>query len=622
MTMPPSRAQPARSSIVSINLLIGLLFALIGLAMMLWLGGIIAALVTGHPAPPTGLLAGLRMLAHPGNPRLAWHSAMPGPIWYWTYTGLVVAAATVLAWFGIRWYRRTGPGSSAHPRYTPGLADRADITRVASARTVTHRAATVRPTLTKPRPEQVGYRLGRARGIDVWASVEDSMVILGPPRSGKGLHLVIPMILDAPGPVITTSTRPDNLATTLTARANRGPVAIFDPQQLAPGLASATRWSPVRGCHQPQTAMIRARALAAGTADHVDNSGFWQAQTEAGIRAFLHAAALDDRTAADLYRWSLDPIAAGEAVRILHTAPDASPGWADALDAIIHGDPRTRDNSWAGIRIALSPLADPRVLAAVTPPPGQQFDPGEFLTSNGALYLLGTATGVGAAAGLVAALVEDLVETARRRAARSANARLDPPLALILDEAANYLLPSLPSLISDGGGTGITTIAVLQSLAQARARWGEHDAAAIWDAAIVKIILGGGTNAHDLADLSALIGDRDEQTTSHTRDPYGQHSTSTAIRRVPILNPGRLRTLPFGTGIALLRAAAPILVDLTPWTARADRAKLHAQRAAIETASRKNEFDPRRPETAPHHGPRTGDRTRRSRSQTMPPEAA
>ena len=427
MTMPPSRARPVGATIVSINLLIGLLFALISLAMMLWLGGVTAALVSGHPAPHASMLAGLRMLAHPGNPRLAWHSAMPGPAWYWTCTGVVIAAVAALACLGIRWYRRTGSGSSAHPRHTPGLAERADITRVASTRTVTRRAVTVRPMLTKPRPEQVGYRLGRARGVDVWASVEDSLVILGPPRSGKGLHMVIPMILDAPGPVITTSTRPDNLATTLAARANRGQVAIFDPQQLAPGLPSATRWSPVRGCHEPQTAMIRARALAAGTADHVDNSSFWLAQTEAGIRAFLHAAALDDRTPADLYRWSLDPVAAGEAVRILHTARDASPGWADALDAIIHGDPRTRDNSWAGIRIALSPLADPRVLAAVTPPQGQHFDPADFLASDGAVYLLGTATGVGAAAGLVAALVEDVVDTARRRAARSVAARLDPP---------------------------------------------------------------------------------------------------------------------------------------------------------------------------------------------------
>jgi hypothetical protein len=56
------------------------------------------------------------------------------------------------------------------------------------------------------------------------------------------------------------------------------------------------------------------------------------------------------------------------------------------------------------------------------------------------------------------------------------------------------------------------------------------DAAAIWDAAIFKIILGGGTNARDLADLSALIGDRDEETIGHSRDGPGQHTTSTSVR--------------------------------------------------------------------------------------------
>ena len=93
MTMPPSRGHPARASTFSINLLIGLLFALISLAIMLWLGGILAALVTGHRVPHAALLTGLQMLAHPGDPRLAWHSAMPRPIWYWTCTGTVTAAA-------------------------------------------------------------------------------------------------------------------------------------------------------------------------------------------------------------------------------------------------------------------------------------------------------------------------------------------------------------------------------------------------------------------------------------------------------------------------------------------------------------------------------------------------
>ena len=151
--------------------------------------------------------------------------------------------------------------------------------------------------------------------------------------------------------------------------------------------------------------------------------------------------------------------------------------------------------------------------------------------------------------------MEDLVETARRLAARSAGARLDPPMLLALDEIGNLApLPSLPTLMAEGGGTGITTLAVLQSLAQARDKWNEHQAGAIWDASIVKILLGGASNSRDLQDLSTLIGERDELTDSTTVGDYGSRSNQRSVRRVAILPPDRIRTLPFGTAVTLLRS--------------------------------------------------------------------
>jgi type IV secretion system protein VirD4 len=140
--------------------------------------------------------------------------------------------------------------------------------------------------------------------------------------------------------------------------------------------------------------------------------------------------------------------------------------------------------------------------------------------------------------------------------------------------------------MSEGGGSGITTVAVLQSLAQARATWGDHQGSAIWDSASIKTVLGGGSNARDLADLSALIGDRDEETTSESRDARGQRSTTRSIRRVPILEPGQLRMLPFGTAITLPRAARPIVLTLQPWTARPDAAALTHARTGLEQAMR------------------------------------
>lgn len=410
------------------------------------------------------------------------------------------------------------------------------------------------------------------------------MLLVGPPRSGKGLHVVVNSILEAAGPVLTTSTRPDNLTVTLKARQRKGPVAVFDPQHLAPGLPARMRWSIVRGCADPLTAMIRSKGLATATGfGGVSDGGFWEGKTTAAIQCLLHAAALDGRDSKTVYQWSLSPAAAADAVRVLSTNSGAAEGWADSLDAMIQSDPRTRDSIWQGVSLSFGSLADPRVLDAVSPGEDEQFDPEVFLRDNGAMYLLATGAGAGASAALVSAFIEDIVETARKIAARSAGARMDPPLLLALDEIGNLApLPALPVLMAEGGGTGITTLPVLQSLAQARERWGENNANALWDSSIVKIILGGASNSRDLQDLSALIGERDETTDSVTTDAYGARSNQRSIRRIPIMPPEVLRTLPFGTGVVMLRAARPIITSLRPWTARPDAAQLKADRAEIE----------------------------------------
>ena len=136
--------------------------------------------------------------------------------------------------------------------------------------------------------------------------------------------------------------------------------------------------------------------------------------------------------------------------------------------------------------------------------------------------------------------------------------------------------------MAEGGGTGITTLPVLQSLAQARDKWSENQASAIWDASIVKVILGGASNSKDLQDLSTLIGERDEFTDSVTLGDHGTRSNQRSVRRVPILPPDRIRTLPFGTSVTLLRAAPPIVTDLRAWPGRREAEQLKRDRAEIE----------------------------------------
>src|SRR5699024_12086372 len=174
--------------------------------------------------------------------------------------GLV--AAGVWAWVRLRRHSRK---VETDPRRLAGTATNHDVAQTASPKALLRRAGTLRPSLNDPDPGDVGYRIGTSKGREVWASVEDSILLIGPPRSGKGLHVVIPAILDAPGAGVTTSTRPDNLTATLRARQRLGPVAAVDPQHLAEGTPARTRRSPTRGCHDPLTAMIRATGLATPT---------------------------------------------------------------------------------------------------------------------------------------------------------------------------------------------------------------------------------------------------------------------------------------------------------------------------------------------------------------------
>lgn len=559
---------------------------------LLWAAGALAALLSGHPVPDGRPLAGVVALSRPTvDPSTTWGAPVGPAVLYWACTVAVLGVGYLA---GVVGWRIWNPGLARSsrrldddPGSAAGIAVRRQVKSAAGRKALLAKAQVLRPSLVEPRPADLGVRLGRSRGIECWTCVRDSVVVLGPPGSGKGLHLVIPMILDHPGPVITTSTRPDNLAVTLAARAERGPVAVFDPQGLASGAPSAARWSPIRGCERPQTAMARAVALVGDAAKGTENANFWTEQTTQVVRCLLHGAALAGRAPEDVYRWSLSPPAAKEAVEILREDAGAALAWSKALDSIISAEPRTRDAVWAMVSNTFAALADPAVLDTLTPAADESFDPERFLRSEGTVYLLGTATGASATAGIVAALAEDVVDTARRLAAASPGARLDPPLGLILDEAANYPLPSLPALMSEGGGSGITTMAVLQSLAQARHRWGREQAGAIWDAATVKVLLGGQANAEDLADMSRLLGDVDVREASESYSRWGERSTTVSIRTKPILEPSRLRTLPFGTGVLLLRSAAPIILDLTRWPDRPDGKRLAADRTRLEETLRR-----------------------------------
>lgn len=176
------------------------LIGLFGLALILRLSGSVAAFVTGGPQPAAGPASAIGVVVHPGRPGTALEAEGLSPVPYWIITALLLGVLVAGgAWVWMR-LRRHQHSTETDPRRTPGAATRHEVASTASGKALLKRGNALRPSVESPTPADLGYRLGTSRGQGVWASVEDSILIVGPPRSGKGLHLVIPAILDAPPP--------------------------------------------------------------------------------------------------------------------------------------------------------------------------------------------------------------------------------------------------------------------------------------------------------------------------------------------------------------------------------------------------------------------------------------
>jgi len=430
--------------------------------------------------------------------------------------------------------------------------------------------------------------LGRdtATRLPLWGSPENAYLLLAPPRRGKGVGVLIPNLVTWEGPAVATSTKDDLVVHTACLVDRDRPVQVFDPLGITEW-RSCMRWSPTERCGDPQVAITRAKALtvASGVTGGIDHTDYWQAHNETIFRAYLHAAALAERDIATVRAW-VNRAEIAEPAKILADSPVAAE-WSDDLRAIGTMDLRGQSAIFSGARRVLDCLANPRVLDACRPAGSETFDVDRFLSQRGVLYAVCPDAGQTNLAPIITALIETIVDVAKRRAARSANRRLTPPLGLFLDECANISpLPSLPQLVSDGGGQGIMTMLVLQSLGQARARWGADATAALWDACTAKILLGGLADARDLETVSKLCGEIDEVVRNETHGHDGASSSSTHRRRVPVLSPAAIRNLPKWRGLLLYEELRPIISALPGWwVLRSHSASI---RSAIAASTRRS----------------------------------
>ncbi|MEV5506166.1 type IV secretory system conjugative DNA transfer family protein [Streptomyces orinoci] len=281
-------------------------------------------------------------------------------------------------------------------------------------------------------------------------------------------------ILEAPGPVLVTTSDPGLWAETKDSRAKLGPVRVFDPGHLL-DTPDRLRWNPTTGCESRDTAAARAAALLAPVRPLSSLDSLTADTAQTMLRCWLHAAAVDGRAFRQVHRWAQGS-SAHEPVRILRTNPKAVGGMAGELESALTGHPERRDMAQELVSRALNSLGSVHIRDACNPHRGDAPALESFIPEMGTLYVVGEAiedprTRPGAMP-LLTALAASVVERGRGMAERSSSGRLDPPLTLVLEDVAAVApLPDLPDLLRTGTQLGLPTWAFLRSEEQARARW-------------------------------------------------------------------------------------------------------------------------------------------------------
>jgi type IV secretion system protein VirD4 len=157
---------------------------------------------------------------------------------------------------------------------------------------------------------------------------------------------------------------------------------------------------------------------------------------------------------------------------------------------------------------------------------------------------------------------------------------LDPQIANIAP------LPKLPDLGTDARGFGFQLVLALQSLSQAKRRWGADGANTLLDNMAAEIVLGGLTDTAALNRYSALVGEVELTRATTSYDPNTGRATSGSeqLHDRKVMRADEARQIPDGHGLLLYRNQSAVLLRMTPWYERPDGAALDADRARVEAS--------------------------------------
>ncbi|MHB8439254.1 MAG: type IV secretory system conjugative DNA transfer family protein [Acidimicrobiales bacterium] len=389
----------------------------------------------------------------------------------------------------------------------------------------------------------------------VAADARHSVLVVGPTQSHKTSGLAIPALLEWDGPVLAASVKSDLVARTIAWRRHVGTAWVYDPSR-ATSLGGAW-WSPVDAVGDWASARRMARRLtdASRPAGGLPDAEFWYQLATKLLAPLLLAAARSGYEMDVVARW-IDEQEQPELEQILGAHDELEA--LRALRATWWRDERQRSAVYSTAETIVDVFAD---LHASDHAP--RIDPDALVAGTNTLYLCAPAHEQRRLQPLFSALASEAVDRAVARAERQ-GAPLDPPLLVVIDEAANVApLAELDELASTAAGHGIQLVTVWQDMAQITARYGER-AGTVVNNHRAKLFLSGIADPVTLDNASALIGEEEHPQQSTTTDGRARSVTTSPVTR-RLAPPDRVRRVPPGHGVLVCGHLPAVRLKLRPW---------------------------------------------------------
>ena len=332
----------------------------------------------------------------------------------------------------------------------------------------------------------LGRRVVAGVGVGPVARLDrgHSLLVVGPTQAGKTSSLVVPAILDWPGPVVVTSVKNDVVRATVDWRSGLG-----DTQRLEPGGDQGLTWDPLEGVASLRQALRVAQSL---TRESTRADGdFWNSLAVKLIAALFVIATSRG--------WDIFDVA--RAVENRRWSEWSTSGASSEADAMLRSfrdyDPKTLDG--------VVTTAETMLLAWRFRQPTARI--AAVLDGPNTLYLCSPRGEHASYEALFRGALRAVVEAQQRRHDEGRARRL----LLVLDEAATVAsLDELDQMAATLSGLDVTLMTVVQDFAQLVARWGPR-AATIVNNHATRLVMAGladPTVATYLPDIFATTKDR------------------------------------------------------------------------------------------------------------------